>query len=709
MEPNKIKVLVVEDSLTQAGVLKYILEINNYSVRHSPDGKKALELLDQYVPDIIISDIVMPGMDGYQFCSIIKADEQLKKIPVILLSALSVPRDIMKGLESGADSFLVKPYSEEMLIARIQYFVQNRDLRVNKPNDDALEILFANEKYSINSSSRQILDVLLSTYEITIHKNQELNESNKNLQIARDNLTLMNVNLEEKIRLRTLELEKSNENLLSEIEEHKATVETLLKSEEKWKKLVTNIPDYIGLYDHKGRYLYLNHFPEGFTMKEIEGKHVTDFQVGKSKIIYEKAFERAAETGETQYVQHQAFGDNFTTKEYESYIVPIFDDGKFMNMLTIARDITDRKKSENELNESNEIFSQFMEHSPIYIFFKDENIRTLKLSRNFEDMLGKPLEELIGKKMDELFASDLAKKMIADDLQILKNGQEVSIEEEMNGRQYITKKFPIQIEGKPSFLAGYTIDITESKRAEQVINENEKRLLELNATKDKFFSIIAHDLKNPFNAVIGFSDILIEQVLEKNFDGIEQYARIIQHSSQQAMDLLMNLMEWSRSQTGKMEYKPETVEMVALINDVTELLNDLARKKSITISKEIPQNISAFADKAMISTILRNLVSNAIKFTHPGGKIVLSAEQKPDEWVFSVSDNGVGIKKEAIEKLFRIDENNSTPGTQNEKGTGLGLILCKEFVEKHGGKIWAESEVGKGSKFCFTIQKSEVI
>lgn len=165
----------------------------------------------------------------------------------------------------------------------------------------------------------------------------------------------------------------------------------------------------------------------------------------------------------------------------------------------------------------------------------------------------------------------------------------------------------------------------------------------------------------------------------------------------------MNLLEWSRSQTGRMEFNPKAIDIVTLINDVIQLLDDSAQQKSITISRELPNNITVLADKAMMGTILRNLISNAVKFTYLGGTIFVSAEQKQDELMISVRDNGIGIKKDAIGKLFRIEENYSTYGTQNEEGTGLGLILCKEFVEKHRGIIWVESEMGKGSTFCFTI------
>jgi PAS domain S-box-containing protein len=260
--------------------------------------------------------------------------------------------------------------------------------------------------------------------------------------------------------------------------------------------------------------------------------------------------------------------------------------------------------------------------------------------------------------------------------------------------------------GKPLRMIGTNWDITRQKKTEAEIKQRNEELHELNATKDKFFSIIAHDLKSPFNSIMGFSELLVEQITEKNYDGIKKYAAIILESSQRAMDLLMNLMDWSRSQTGRIEFNPEFFEMVEIINETELLFDEIARQKSIGIKKALPRHAPVFADKAMINTVLRNLISNAIKFTKSGGEILISVIEKPDEITVSVKDSGIGIPAGRIDKLFRIDENYSTPGTNNEKGTGLGLILCKEFVEKHNGQIWAESEVGKGSVFSFTLPKT---
>ena len=375
------------------------------------------------------------------------------------------------------------------------------------------------------------------------------------------------------------------------------------------------------------------------------------------------------------------------------------------------------RKMNGELNEetenagsnmNDEIFKQFLEHSPIYVFFKDDNTRSLILSRNFEGMIGKRMDELIGKTMDELFPSELAKKMVEDDLQILRNGKKIEIEEEFNNRHYSTVKFPIQVGGKPRFLAGFTIDTTERKLANEALKNSEARIFELNATKDKFFSIISHDLRSPFTSILGLSYILIEQIQNKDYEGLEKYATIMQDASKRAMDLLMNLLEWSRSQSGRIDFYPEYLKINTLLDEVVELFYSSSIQKSITTTKKLPNNCLVHADKAMIGSVLRNLVSNAIKFTNRGGKIVISTEQHNKELVVSIADNGIGISEDLLPKLFRIEESMSAPGTNNEHGTGLGLILCKDFIEKHGGRIWVESKSDgtsdeKGSTFKFTL------
>lgn len=246
-------------------------------------------------------------------------------------------------------------------------------------------------------------------------------------------------------------------------------------------------------------------------------------------------------------------------------------------------------------------------------------------------------------------------------------------------------------------------EIEIRKAIQKNLKESKKNLKELVLTKDKFFSIIAHDLRNPFNALLGLSSLLITSCEEKNYDQVEEFSQLINESSQSAYELLVNLLDWSRVQLGKFPNNPESISIEQITSNIVLLLKSSANSKKITIQQTIQPSINIVADKNMISTVIRNLLSNAIKYSHRESTISVSASIVKNNLKFSITDSGVGIKKEDIAKLFRIDLSHSTPGTEKEIGTGLGLILCKDFIEQHNGKIWVESETGKGSTFYFSL------
>jgi signal transduction histidine kinase len=246
--------------------------------------------------------------------------------------------------------------------------------------------------------------------------------------------------------------------------------------------------------------------------------------------------------------------------------------------------------------------------------------------------------------------------------------------------------------------------LEEELTSQKIMIEKQRKELEsLNATKDKFFSIIAHDLKNPFASLIGASDFLVNSSEELSKEQLDNFHEIINSSARSGYRLLENLLEWARMQTGKISFKPKQVDLWNLVNEVVNLLTGSAEHKEICLTANIQENLSARVDENMINTVVRNLVSNAIKFTPRGGEIVVSSKLLDQFIEITVADNGIGIAEDKIDKLFRIDEKVSQIGTENETGTGLGLILCKEFVEQHGGKIHVKSKLGKGSQFIFTI------
>jgi signal transduction histidine kinase len=232
------------------------------------------------------------------------------------------------------------------------------------------------------------------------------------------------------------------------------------------------------------------------------------------------------------------------------------------------------------------------------------------------------------------------------------------------------------------------------------------KLLEIISTNGKFLSIIAHDLRSPFSSIIGILELLKLSLKEFNKDEIEEYINLIYNSANNTLVLLDNLLQWAIAQNIEKTFKPVKINLYDLLLEEIENLKTLAQQKQITMVETIEPELNVTADLQMIKTILRNLISNAIKYTNRYGKIVISASGNNRFVEVAVKDNGIGISPEDKMKMFKVEHLHSTPGTHNEKGTGLGLLLCKEFVELHGGNLLLESEAGNGSRFAFTLPQN---
>ena len=390
-----------------------------------------------------------------------------------------------------------------------------------------------------------------------------------------------------------------------------------------------------------------------------------------------------------------------STFEGQLYVSQIKNEkGEIDYLEGFVKDITKRKKSDQLLMESEEKFRGFFENSIV-----GESMTTIdgKLNTNkaYCDLLGYEEHELSKLKWQDITHPD----DIQTNQKIIDRIISGEIDSFQWEKRYIHKKghtiwvnINVKLQrdkaGMPLYFITSAVDITEKKQNEEEIMRKNEELTLINAEKDKFFSIITHDLRGPFNSIMGFTQLLYEMVNGKDSPEIIEYADIILKSSEKAMDLLNNLMEWTRSQTGRMKYNPEYFELNVFLQPILHLFDEIARQKSISVTKNLPVSAPVFADKAMMGTIFRNLISNALKFTWQGGEVIISAEVGLSNLTVAISDNGIGIPKESIKRLFRIDQNFTTQGTGKESGTGLGLILCKEFVDKNKGKIWVESEEG---------------
>jgi len=357
----------------------------------------------------------------------------------------------------------------------------------------------------------------------------------------------------------------------------------------------------------------------------------------------------------------------------------------------------------------------------------DNAVIIMDESFNFE-WVNEGFTKLYGYTLDDLILSGKGNLMKGSDYENIAEKANLCIETKESIHYEITsntvdkRKIWVQTtltpiidnSGKIKKIIAIDSDITGIKQAEIEIKKQNKEIqkqrdeLEIaNATKDKFFGIIAHDLRNPFSNIIGFSDLLMKQITKKDLEKSYRSAEMIHQSSSVAYDLLESLLDWSRSQKDIITFLPESLDMKTLIDANILLMKGLAETKGIRLASLLTEDFVVFADKNMILAILRNLVTNAIKFSRKDDQITISVEELSDSFAIHVTDTGIGIKADVIPKLFKIGENVKTSGTSNEPGTGLGLILCQEFINWHGGKIWAESESGVGSRFSFALPKSK--
>lgn len=387
--------------------------------------------------------------------------------------------------------------------------------------------------------------------------------------------------------------------------------------------------------------------------------------------------------------------------------------GGFNTCSTAVSDITMLKVAEDALKESEARFQNMANTAPVLIWITDADALFTFVNNFWLQYTGRTLGQELGMNWLEGIHPDDLNSFMKIYKTSFDERKPFEVEFRVKNRDgsyrwIISKGVPrFQSDGRFGGYIGSCTDINEQKIIEEKIKKFNEELTSLNASKDKFFSIIAHDLKSPLSGLLGFTEILVEEYGDLRD---EEKKEFIGHSYQAAKNinaLLENLLEWSRIQIGNIVFEPSIVNVETVLREIVVLFDQNASNKKIKLEQKAEANLNAFADKNMFKTVMRNLVSNGIKFTKAGGSVTLSAEEYDNLVKISVEDSGIGISQENIGKLFRIDVNYTTLGTNKERGTGLGLMLCKELVEKNGGNIWVESALGKGTKFIFTLPKHE--
>ncbi|WP_337865656.1 ATP-binding protein [Ignavibacterium sp.] len=418
----------------------------------------------------------------------------------------------------------------------------------------------------------------------------------------------------------------------------------------------------------------------------------------------QKYFKHLNQEFKTDFIESEWFNKNGKVVFLKEFVHPVFNsssDPEYFDC--IIEDQTDKKIVEQLIKNCQTRDYQILKALPDILFIVSSEGVLLDSKFNSHSSFFKNPALLIGKKINSVFPKSVTEKLITAIKTTLENNQLSSVE------------FSVKAENKDIFYEARIVvnhekevlmllrDITLQKEAESQLRKVTEDLKQANASKDKFFSIIAHDLRTPLIGLIGYAEILSEDIDDLELSEIKEYSTNIVDISRQTVKLLSNLLEWSRLQTGKIQYNPADVKIYSLVNNVFQLLKSNAEHKEIELINSTDENHIAYADENMIYSVMNNLTSNAIKFTRVGGRIEISSELSGDEIKVSVKDNGVGIDDENLKNLFELDKSFTTPGTQNEKGSGLGIILCRDFIRKHGGKIWVESKVGEGTTFHFTL------
>lgn len=491
-----------------------------------------------------------------------------------------------------------------------------------------------------------------------------------------------------------------------DLTERHLIADSLFRSEEQYRLLLDLAPDAFFQGDAHGNFITVNKSAielTGYNREEFRKLNVKDLFTDES--LSEKPLRyNLLDDGEVIKTEREVCQKSGTRLMVEMNSKKMPDN----TYQSFFRDITARKLSENALQKSEEKFSKIVNSSinGMYFYQLNANEQLIFIGANpaADKIIGISHELLIGKTIEEVFP-ELANTDVPELYKNIARGEADPQTFDIEYNDTVVSGFyQVQVfQTENNSITVHFTDISERKKTELLLEQQSNELQRINATKDKFLSIIAHDLKNPFNAIIGFSDLMIQNFSELDDETLLQGLNTIETASKHAYKLLENLLVWSQNQTGRSPFNPEILNLNTQVAESFKMIESSAEIKGISVSNSIKKATTIFADKNMLDSILRNLILNAIKFSYQGGKVKISALEKENEIQVSVKDSGVGISPENQNAIFKIDKHTITLGTNNEQGTGLGLILCKDFVTRHNGTIWVESTLGSGSTFTFSL------
>ena len=750
-------ILIVEDSPTQAAQLTYLLEQHHYQIVAAESGAQALAVLREQRPILVITDIVMPQMSGYELCQHIKAAADTEDIPVILLTSLSRPEDVLEGLACGAESFITKPYSEDYLLTNIKQVLANSTIRKTERVRIGVEILFAGKKRFITADQHQMLSLLISTYEAAVHRNKELVQT-------QDELRSLNERLEDLVDARTAALSKE---ILErrKAEERVRHVNSVIRAIRNVNQLITKERDrdrlmqgacenlvstrgfssaWIAVMDESGTTIYCTEYGSGDAVKSFRNRVENDEQLQcvrramrQSAVVVTESISKECEScplrcsdenqsalsirlehgGKIFGVLTTSLGHDFALDMEEQELFQEVGEDIAFALFNIEGE-EERLRAEKALIASEERMRVVIESSPVGIKINDRNGRLVYVNPALVRMFGYDnKDELIGSPVENLFApearpavvrtredyfSGRPAQMVNERVALKKDGKRFEV------NNYIAK---IDFAGEPAMLI-FSIDVSAERGLQAQLQQAQKM-----EAIGRLAGGIAHDFNNLLTSILGFGDIALTAT--ENDAALREDIEEIIKAGQKAASLTRQLLAFSRKQT----VNPEVLNLNEIIIDLNKMIPRVIGE-NIEVATALAEDLGSIKiDPTQIEQILMNLLVNAKDAMPSGGRVTIEtsnmeldenyalshgAEIKLGLYVLlTISDTGFGMDKETKDKIFEPFFTTKDKG----KGTGLGLSTVYGIVKQNSGYIWVYSEPAQGTvfKLYFPITDGEVV